>query len=149
MKIKGYYNSIFELLWMFLDTTPKLINDMFLKLLLLKRKIFKKFKVYLNKSQFKSYGIQFSRQKWGLRSCRKWKIYRQKRGRTRKLQNCCLTRQKGGLVISRILPFMTWQGLLERYLSSANQVIPDWFKITFLVGLRLQLSLGLMTWGLA
>lgn len=139
MKTKEYFNSIFELLRMFLDTTPKLINYMFFKLLLLKRKrkvIFKKFQVYLKKTQFKSDGIQSNRRKWGLRSCRNWKIYGQKRGRTRKLHNCCLTRQEGGLVVFRLLPFMRWQGLSGTYLTSANRVIPDWFKVTFLGGLK-------------
>lgn len=37
----------------------------------------------------------------------------------------------------QVLPFIGWQGLSDRYLSSTNQVIPDWFKITFLGRLKL------------
>lgn len=45
------------------------------------------------------------------------------------------------------------QGMAEiyeaDYLTSADPVLPDWFKIPSLVETKLQLSLGLVTWGLA
>ena len=56
-------------------------------------------------------------------------------------------RQKSGLVMAMLISFRKANQV--DYLTSADMVIPNWFKILFLGEPKLELSLGLVIRGLA